>query len=627
MKDPIIWSYWNHEPIYHLKRMGNDGGTVFSLGEWVDEWYDRIHSEELIKKGASLGINTIYTHYYKGSGILFEKEEMERTRELTEIAHKHGIKVLGYMSMGSIYTENITREIPDVADMLCVDRNGKKWPTLGNQYYRPRPCYNSDKYLTHLKSVIKYGVEHVGLDGFHFDNSTNRFCYCDNCQRKFREFLQENFKNPYEVMGIKYFDYVEIPQYEYTNNPWDIHSICPTGNIHDVLFAWYYKFLRKTLNDFHRACFDYVKEVSGGKALVLHNPGFPRDGRDTRTKGYDPTGSPESCDFAFVENVGGYFGKNNGRTDGQIEAFKFGERFGYKVFDTSWASENGKKYQFPKNKAVIEGFVMQSAVYGGLVGAPWTVRSMKQGDRVAIDTPYLYQGLKECFDYFKENASIFNATSYNHVKLLHNPDNYVYAEGAVAEFDFVTTALTLNNINYSIITEDEIGNLAAGDTVILPKIIYCRDSLYKDLKAASERGVGIVATGGFGHYNENTKGRSMDNEILDLQGIASAAVISKEELADRIDRTLSVDASDVLLEARMTEDGCLVLHILNADAERDLDETVVRFKDDLLKEMCGARIKTPDESSATCEISHDTAVITVKNLKTIVSIIFERKES
>jgi len=51
MDKPIIWSYWNHEPIYHLRRMGNDGGTVFSLGEWLDEWYDRIHGEELIKKG------------------------------------------------------------------------------------------------------------------------------------------------------------------------------------------------------------------------------------------------------------------------------------------------------------------------------------------------------------------------------------------------------------------------------------------------------------------------------------------------------------------------------------------------------------------------------------------------
>ena len=50
MNKPIVWSYWNHEPIYHLKRMANDGGSVFSLGEWVDTWYDRLHSEELIKK-------------------------------------------------------------------------------------------------------------------------------------------------------------------------------------------------------------------------------------------------------------------------------------------------------------------------------------------------------------------------------------------------------------------------------------------------------------------------------------------------------------------------------------------------------------------------------------------------
>ena len=335
MNEPVIWSYWNHEPIYHLKRMGNDSGTVFSLGEWVDEWYDRIHGEELIKKAASIGINTVYTHYYKGSGILFEQEEMLRTKAFTEIAHRYGVKVLGYMSMGSIYTENITKEIPNVRDMLVVDRFGRTHPTLTDQYYRPRPCYNNDNYLKHLKSIIRYGIEEIGLDGFHFDNSSFCYCYCENCRKKFRQYLRENFTNPYEVMGIRYFDYVEIPDPDYAS-PGDVHEIAPRGNVHDVLLMWYLRFLRKTVADFHRECFDYVKKVSGGKALVLHNPGFPRYDRH-KVKGYDPSDSPKSCDYVFVENRGGYFGKRAGRITGQSLAFKYGERFGYRVFDTPLA--------------------------------------------------------------------------------------------------------------------------------------------------------------------------------------------------------------------------------------------------------------------------------------------------
>ena len=109
-------------------------------GEEMKNYYTEDKILEEIYKMEELGINTIYTHFYKGSGLVFEKEEMNRTKELTKIAHKYGISVLGYMSMGSIYTENITREIPDVKDMLVIDHNGKYHPTLYDQYYRPRPC-------------------------------------------------------------------------------------------------------------------------------------------------------------------------------------------------------------------------------------------------------------------------------------------------------------------------------------------------------------------------------------------------------------------------------------------------------------------------------------------------------
>ncbi len=620
MNQPIIWSYWNHEPIYHLKRMGNDGGTVFSLGEWTDEWYDRIHGEELIKKGAELGINTVYTHYYKGSGIQFEYEEMERTREFTKIAHKYGIKVLGYVSMGSIYTENITKEIPDVKDMLQVDRNGKSIPTLTHQYYRPRPCYNSDKYLAHMKNIIKYGIEHVGLDGFHFDNSDGTYCYCKNCQEKFRNFLRENFKNPYEVMGIKDFDHVEIPQCSFTDDFADVHIISPKKNIHDTLFAWYNRFVQKTVADFHKNCFDYVKEVSDGKALVLHNPGFPRAYR-YRTKGYEPTYNPKSCDYVFVETSGGYFGKKSGRVTGQTTAFKFGERFGYKVFDTSWAKGENVLYRFPANREEILSFNMQAAVYGSIAGVPWTVRSMKNGDEVAIDTEYLFEGLKESFAYFKDNFELFDAQSYNHVKLLHHPDNSFCTDKGFDYFLSVADMLTTNRIPYSIITEGEISSVGAGDTIILPKILYCSKECYDKLAVASAKGARIIATEGFGHYNENTKGRSEQSEIYDLKGLKGAQVIAQEELCQYIPQSLHINEEDILLETRKKQDGSIVLHILNADIYRDLSCVEVTFEDPALLNCTNFEVFTPDDTNVEASIKDGKLSVKISDYKTLVSIV------
>ncbi|MBO5480911.1 MAG: hypothetical protein J6A63_06975 [Clostridia bacterium] len=42
----VVWSNWSHEPIDHLRRLGPTRTSVFTLGEWLPEWYDRIHSEE-----------------------------------------------------------------------------------------------------------------------------------------------------------------------------------------------------------------------------------------------------------------------------------------------------------------------------------------------------------------------------------------------------------------------------------------------------------------------------------------------------------------------------------------------------------------------------------------------------
>ena len=61
---PVVWSYWNHEPADHLRRMSYCRATIFSLGDWLPRWYDRLHGEELVSKAAELGVNMVYCHYF-----------------------------------------------------------------------------------------------------------------------------------------------------------------------------------------------------------------------------------------------------------------------------------------------------------------------------------------------------------------------------------------------------------------------------------------------------------------------------------------------------------------------------------------------------------------------------------
>ena len=109
-----VWSYWNHEPADHLRRMGYSRPSVFTVGEWLPQWYDRLHGEELISKVADCGVDTVYSHFFKGFGIKHEHAEMERTKEFAKIAHRHGVKVLGYCQFNSLYYEAMLDEVPDL---------------------------------------------------------------------------------------------------------------------------------------------------------------------------------------------------------------------------------------------------------------------------------------------------------------------------------------------------------------------------------------------------------------------------------------------------------------------------------------------------------------------------------
>ena len=92
----LVWAFWGHEPKQFYQRRHSDLWSQLGNGEWIPDWYDRLHTEEAIAKAAAMGVNEIYTHYYKGFGLKMEHDDMMRTAEVVQIAHKYGIKVRRY---------------------------------------------------------------------------------------------------------------------------------------------------------------------------------------------------------------------------------------------------------------------------------------------------------------------------------------------------------------------------------------------------------------------------------------------------------------------------------------------------------------------------------------------------
>ncbi|MBQ3530012.1 MAG: beta-galactosidase [Oscillospiraceae bacterium] len=606
---PVVWSFWGHEPLRHLQRMGNDGDSIFTLGDWAKEWYDRIHTEEMVEAAAKKGVNVIYTHFFKGFGLETEREEMENTRMLCQRAAKHGIKVLGYCQLGSLYNETLMDEVPDLEDWTMRDATGAIQVWLG-QYYRWKPCFNSRSFIEYIKKVIKYGIEHVGLSGFHFDNSYNTACHCEKCTQAFRDYLTEH-ADP-TTMGLRHFRHVRIP-------PEDRHK-----ETHDPLFIWWLRYKADLVAKVHEELFSYVKEVGGKDCIVLHNPTFPNPGRKMAQRGFEPSRISSNCDLVFAENGVSFIRAEEGRVKSMVHAFKFGERFGYKVFDTCWYWDPvTNKPQLPSSRAQVVRFAAQSMIYTGLCGVPWTARTLKDGCKNFLENSPLSENLGEAFGYYHKNVELFNLPSKNYVKILYSPDSCLCMIDAGVDNIFHTIDELVNNtIPFSLVTQSDLESLEAGQIVLLPKIFYADEALIETVRAAAARGVQFISISHFARYYEDGKERRHSHPVFALNendGFYRTGDDFIPVLQEHLrGRTISVSEKLVMVERKEGKDGQIVLHLLHVANENTIPELTVTVE--------GVKILSADcislENASISKIEGDT--ITIKNLQTTASIIIKK---
>ena len=283
---PLVWAFWGHEPKQFYQRRHSDLYSVLGNGEWIPDWYDRLHTEEAIAKAAAMGVNELYTHFYKGFGLKMEHDDMMRTAEVVQIAHKYGIKVIGYCTIGTYYYETLEDELPGAIDCAVLTQEGKiLHPSFeGGFVNRNYACYNASLYYDeYYPKLIEFGLNTVKLDGFHFDNGACLSCYCPKCVEGFREYLRKNIPDPRKY-ALHSFNHVALPGVESRNEPLRLH---------------YLKYRREVCANRHRKTFQLVKSIDP-EAIVLYNCGIGRFSSPGST-GYDPAFTPAEADQVFIE--------------------------------------------------------------------------------------------------------------------------------------------------------------------------------------------------------------------------------------------------------------------------------------------------------------------------------------
>ena len=608
-----VWSYWNHEPADHLRRMSYSTPSVFTVGEWMPQWYNRLHGEELIAKASALGVDTVYCHFFEGFGLGHELAEMERTKAFTQIAHSHGVKVLGYCQFNSLYYEAMLDEVPDLANWTVRDIDGRIG-TYGH-YYRWSPCIESREFRDYLKKAIRYGIEKVGLDGFHFDNSYARDCHCERCQGAFREWLAKNVRNPREACGLKDFRHVRLPP--------KLAQTAAAQEWHDPMQIWRQRFRHAQLAAFHKEIFDFVKSFGADK-LVLHNPAFGRN--EFETRGLDVSIEPESCDFIMAENSRFVRAEPDGNLVTQVAAYKLGRRFGFKVFDSTWPKIAEVDWLeprtgIPSDAQSISRFYAQGMIYGDIAGCAWLVRSAKKGSEVVLDDPLQTELAGRVFGFYKANRErLYDTVPTSRTHLLYSTDTfYGWSYNARGFQSFIDACERLNgdSVPYVIAAECDIAALMPGDLLVMPDARFLSRRLYEKIEAAGRRGVKILMLGLAGLYDENGRERANDDAIVGLKCVAN--------IVSEIPPEFKVQTSvcGVMAETQINSRGELVLHLLRPGNAETVGELRVVIGD---KRTTGnAEIFSFEDGCALGNVAHDDAgraILCVRNFRTMCSIVF-----
>ncbi|HPA19484.1 MAG TPA: beta-galactosidase [Verrucomicrobiae bacterium] len=626
---PCYWAWWGWEPIDHNRRVGGTAGAVDASAWWLTSWYDRLHSEDLVKLMADVGINLAVTHFFKGFGLKHEHAQQQRTAELVRYAHRHGIRVLGYCQSNSLYYETFLAEEPGAADWVQRDPDGKPgiW---GAKYYRWTPCIHSPEFRAYLKKAIRLGLEEVGLDGLNFDNSYSGPCYCDRCEGRFRRWLAERYPQPIEVFGIASFDHVRQPPMPTS-----------TGRIEDPLVRAWVRWRCESLGEYLGDITGYARSLRPD-TILLANPSHPVSAGGPLRRSVWPTLVGRHLDLMIAENSASP-DIVDGALISQIRAYKQGNAVGYRAVSTTWAGSLGREASddassaLPQTPTTVRLQVAEAAANGGVPGANWAVRPLGDGNRMRIDRDDLRDALRQYLDFVrKEESIILGARPVRDVAVLHTFASFAF--DAQLAWDRVAAAeemLIRGGFSWEVAFDDNL-RLDGFSVLILAGQSHLSDETCGALRAFAKQGGAIVMLGENGRRDDDGRTPATDrlgdipaSNLIRLDvGPARGSAEKRHAVCVRLPDNwkqivqaikgaakgrLSVhlrDASEVAMNTRETNDGRLIVHLVNYAAPQPTRPLQVQLGTAWGK-ADSVRLRTPGSPERTLALRREGAQVVI----------------
>jgi hypothetical protein len=285
--------------------------------DYAEKWRADL-SETTVQTLLGQGVNLTVISFYKGSGLKTEGPEIEIARGFVELAHRHGLRVGGYVG-GSLLYETLEAEEPASKDWKQIDEFGNPVYYTPSQTFRYMACRNNPGYMAYMKEVLKLGVEQLHLDMIHFDQlmwwTAPASCHCSHCRRQFKEFLKSRYPAQRALLrfGFENVELLDIP-------PFGSDSLQFAEVVNPLTQEWAL-FRAWSIAQRYKEFADYIHNLNPETA-VQGNPTMNPDLNVGFLYGIDYGQLLENGDMCFSEEDNQAAWTDDGRLVSQIRTYK-----------------------------------------------------------------------------------------------------------------------------------------------------------------------------------------------------------------------------------------------------------------------------------------------------------------
>jgi hypothetical protein len=453
---------------------------------WQEDDYNKQHSEEAVKTLKDMGVTMAIIHFYKGFGLVAEKEYIEDSKKLASLCKKYGIKVGVYIGSTVAY-ETFLQERPDAEKWFVPDYLGSPVRYGGTQTFRKFAYFMHPDFIEYMKGVLRIAIEDLKVDLIHFDNSSMRaqpaIFFHPLAIENFRTYLRNKYTPEMlkKRLGFSDVRYVEPPKYN-----------SRLSTIDDPLFQEWTDFRCQESADYYGEMAEFIKGLNPNVAVEINPGGL--SGKNSMW--YDG-----STDYPRILSHTDFFWTESDEsilTDDKIlistiRTYKMARTLDNRLFNYTSSSKLAMAQAMAYNRQGL-------GMVGGILEAPSLPEDQKN---------YI-KFFHKNFDYYRDIVNIAD------VAVLHSYATMAYNNDRPYQSTYLfEQALIQEKIPFDIIFDNNLKDLSKYKVLVLADQECLSDEKLDLIRKFVNQGGGLIATEHSSLYTE-WRQRKRDFGLNDL---------------------------------------------------------------------------------------------------------------